>query len=196
MSLPLALVRSTVNEYVPNQSSSAFAGGTQSTLQEIKLPDGAGGFAFKTDGSASNEHFWRNRFISWRSSGDNLELAEYSLDFKLRSSKVIYRFSNAPILTNGVGIFETLNHVVVLVATVGSVHKMTFPHPRKILKQQGHLVRCYLHHLIMLMSKATHFRCKTHELKAFHLCLLKPHQTMQKSSVTLLHRRVQVPCHI
>ena len=46
-----------------------------------------------------------------------------------------YKFQDTPLLSGGVGVYETLHHVVVLVATVGSVHKMVFPHPERMHKQ-------------------------------------------------------------
>ena len=50
-------------------------------------------------------------------------------------NRVKYRFQDTPLLSGGVSIHETLHHVVVLVATVGSVHKMVFPHPVRLNKQ-------------------------------------------------------------
>jgi hypothetical protein len=38
-------------------------------------------------------------------------------------------FQDTPILNGGVGIYESFGNVVVLVATVSSVHKMVFRHP-------------------------------------------------------------------
>ena len=46
-----------------------------------------------------------------------------------------YRFQDTPLLSGGVSIHETIHHVIVLVATVGSVHKMAFPHPTRLEKQ-------------------------------------------------------------
>ena len=37
-------------------------------------------------------------------------------------------------------IHETFGAVVILVPTVCSVHKMVFPHPNRIMKQQDHLM--------------------------------------------------------
>ena len=72
--------------------------------------------------------------ILWRKNHDNLELIETSLDWDLRKNRVKYRFQDTPVLS-GVSIHETHHHVVVLVATVSSVHKMRFPHPRCVHQQ-------------------------------------------------------------
>lgn len=102
-----------------------FLGATQSTLQDIKTAERAGGFSFQ--GGAANNHDTRNRFIHWRTHHDVLELLEVSLDVNLANSSVRYRFSDAPILS--VSIFETKHQVVCLVATVSSIHRLNFAHP-------------------------------------------------------------------
>lgn len=123
------------------QFNSFVSGGTQSTLQEIQLPDGAGGFTYEGQGQGGEGSIYlRNRFISWRSSHDVLELVETSLDWTLFKKRVQYRFQDTPILSGGVSIHETLNSVVILVPTVSSVHKMVFPHPTKMHRQNSHLL--------------------------------------------------------
>ena len=44
-------------------------------------------------------------------------------------------FQDTPILSGGVAIYESFGNVVVLVATVSSVHKMIFRHPVRIRKE-------------------------------------------------------------
>lgn len=106
------------------------------------MPDDAGGFSFKVEGITDNQTcYHRNRFITWRISHDLLELSETSLDYPLIGSQVRYRFQDSPILTNGVSVHETFNAVVVLVCTVGSVHKLMFSHPRRISKINRHLLK-------------------------------------------------------
>merc|ERR1719188_172042 len=95
----------------------------------MPLPEGAGGFVYGTRAP--------NRFIEWAASGDILQLTETSLDERLDGNCVRIRFADAPILTGGVGVHETFNSVVVLAATVGSVHKIVFPHPERLKKQFG-----------------------------------------------------------
>ena len=72
--------------------------------------------------------------ILWRASHDVLELVETSLDRDLKNNRVKYRFQDTPILA-GVSIHETFHHVIILVATVSSVHKLVFTHPRCMHKQ-------------------------------------------------------------
>ena len=67
-----------------------------------------------------------------------MELVETSLDCPLAGgNRVKYRFQDTPLLSGGVSIHETMHNVVVLVATVGSVHKMSFSHPARLNKQDG-----------------------------------------------------------
>ena len=113
------------------------SGGVQSTLQDIKVPDGAGGYAYESrqpDGS----DWTRNRFIEWRTCHDVLELMETSLDWNLSGNRVKFRFQDTPLLSGGVSVHETFHRVVVLVATVGSVHKLQFPHPNRLRKQDAY----------------------------------------------------------
>lgn len=105
-------------------------GGTQSTLQDIKVTEKAGGYGY----SDSTKHYTRNRFIYWRINSDTLELVEQSLDINLTGNRVRYRFTDSPII-NGISIQETENNVVVLVPTVCSVHRLTYPHPSNFHKQ-------------------------------------------------------------
>lgn len=106
------------------------SGGAQNTLQDVKLPECSGGFVY-----ADQSHsLTRNRMIIWRTSHDVLELVETSLDWDLRANRVKYRFQDTPVLS-GVSIHETYHHVVILVATVSSVHKLVFTHPKCLHKQ-------------------------------------------------------------
>ncbi|KAG7213986.1 hypothetical protein KM043_001360 [Ampulex compressa] len=106
-------------------------GGSQSTLQDIKVPERAGGYSYKD----CTKYFTRNRFIYWRICHDVLELVEHSLDVNLANCRVRYKFTDTPIL-DGITIHETLNSVVILIVTVSSVHKLSFSHPDKIHKQE------------------------------------------------------------
>ena len=115
---------------VISTASFGILGGTQSTLQDVKLPNVSGGYVY----SDQSHYLTRNRMIIWRTNHDNLELLETSLDWDLRKNRVKYRFQDTPVLS-GVSIHETYHHVVILVATVSSVHKLRFPHPRMVHKQ-------------------------------------------------------------
>ncbi|CAL7942667.1 unnamed protein product [Xylocopa violacea] len=109
-------------------------GGSQSTLQDIKVPERAGGYSY----SDCSKYFTRNRFIYWRISHDVLELVEHSLDINLANCRVRYKFTDTPIL-DGISIHETVNSVIILIATVSSVHKLSFPHPERIHKNEHSL---------------------------------------------------------
>lgn len=94
------------------------------------MPERAGGYSYKD----CSKYFTRNRFIYWRICHDILELVEHSLDVNLANCRVRYKFTDTPIL-DGISIHETANFVVILIATVSSIHKLSFPHPDKIHRQ-------------------------------------------------------------
>ncbi|XP_043261086.1 nuclear pore complex protein Nup160 homolog [Colletes gigas] len=128
-------------EVVPDQTVSEKwnvitlnTGGSQSTLEDIKVPERTGGYSYKD----CSKFFTRNRFIYWRISHNLLELVEHSLDINLANCRVTYKFTDAPIL-DGISIHETANTVIILIVTVSSVHKLTFPHPERIYKNEHSL---------------------------------------------------------
>ncbi|XP_055713609.1 nuclear pore complex protein Nup160 homolog [Phlebotomus papatasi] len=130
-------------EVIPNQSVeekwkeiTLTFGGTQSTLQDIRIPDKAGGFGYENRSYPES----RNRFIYWRTSHDVLELSEMSLDLNLIDNNVRYKFSESPILA--VSICELVDFVVILVATVSSVHRLYYPHPNQLHKSHGLDTKC------------------------------------------------------
>ncbi|XP_023209756.1 nuclear pore complex protein Nup160-like [Centruroides sculpturatus] len=102
----------------------------QSTLQDIKLPESAGGYAYQESCFLSTPT--SNRYIYWRASNEILELIEVSLDVNLTGSHIRLRFQHTPVL-EGVSIHETHDQVIILVATISSVHRLVFPHPRKLI---------------------------------------------------------------
>ncbi|XP_076303351.1 nuclear pore complex protein Nup160 [Lasioglossum baleicum] len=106
-------------------------GGSQSTLQDIKVPERAGGYSYKD----CSKYYTRNRFIYWRISHDVLELVEHSLDINLVNCRIRYKFTDTPIL-DGISIHEIGSSVIILIATVSSIHKLSFPHPEKIYKNE------------------------------------------------------------
>lgn len=109
-------------------------GAAQSTLEDIKLAERAGGYAYQEDPTLGNTT--RNRFIYWKTNHNVLELTEESLDVNLVGNKLRLRFQHTPLL-EGVSIFETRNHLVVLAATIASVHRISFPHPRVLKPDPG-----------------------------------------------------------
>ncbi|XP_033337859.1 nuclear pore complex protein Nup160 [Megalopta genalis] len=106
-------------------------GGSQSTLQDIKVPERAGGYSYKD----CSKYYTRNRFIYWRISHDVLELVEHSLDINLVNCRIRYKFTDTPIL-DGISVHEIGNFVIILIATVSSIHKLSFPHPERIYKNE------------------------------------------------------------
>lgn len=99
------------------------SGGTHSTLQDIKVAEKAGGYCFKNVSLNHN----RNRYVYWRSYQDILELSEISLDFNLYQNNLRYKFTDSPVLA--VTLTEQGKHLVLLVSTVCSLHRICFPHP-------------------------------------------------------------------
>lgn len=119
-------------EVIPEQQQSwkeinLNIGGTQSTLQDIKVSERANGYSYRD----STKFHTRNRFIYWRIHHNILDLVEHSFDVNLSGNKIRYKFSDAPIL-GGICIEETYTHVHVLVPTVCSVHILQFPHPDRL----------------------------------------------------------------
>ena len=124
-----------LREVVPNQSVppplrefTVSTGAAQSTLQDIKLPDTAGGYTYCHDGSTPS---LANRTRYWRTQGDTIEITEVSMNYNLVGSRVKFRFVDTPLLP-GITVHESWGNVVVLVPTVGSVHKLSFPHPSRL----------------------------------------------------------------
>ncbi len=77
-----------------------------------------------------------------RTQGNILELTEESLDYDLTGSQLRLRFFGGAVL-GGVSVHEAHGHVLLLVATTTSVHRLIFPHPNKLDKnvsKQQHLV--------------------------------------------------------
>lgn len=119
-------------------------GATQSTLQDIKVAERAGGFCYAA-AAANDDNLSgrrrataanRNRFIYWRTQHDVLELHEISMDTTLQSNCVRYRFTDAPVLT--VSVTECgRQSVVVLVATVSSLHRLNFAHPDRLAASEN-----------------------------------------------------------
>ena len=84
-----------LREIAPNQSQplqlrefTVSTGAAFSTLQDIKLPDCAGGYTYNNDGDSS---ILDNRTLYWRTQGDSIELIEISLNYDLVGNRVKYR---------------------------------------------------------------------------------------------------------
>lgn len=67
-----------------------------------------------------------------RTNSDILELSEISLDLNLVNSNIRFKFTDSPILT--VSLTEIDEHLIVLVATVSSIHQLKFSNPLRVHK--------------------------------------------------------------
>ncbi|XP_038053213.1 nuclear pore complex protein Nup160-like isoform X2 [Patiria miniata] len=113
-------------------------GASQGVLQDVNLPDCAGGYAYRDSGRVAS--VTRNRFIYWRSSRDILEFHEVSLDHNLTGNAVSLLLQDAPILPR-ITLHETHSHVIILIATINSVHRLILPHPNRLPRND-----VYSHH--------------------------------------------------
>jgi nuclear pore complex protein Nup160 len=94
--------------------------GAPTTLRDESTLPRSGGHCFKDI---------PNRFIFWRVLYDKLELIEHSLDINLTENQVRILFRNSPVLDSGISVYETSESIVLLVPTVCSCHRLTFPKP-------------------------------------------------------------------
>ncbi|KAK9500761.1 hypothetical protein O3M35_001960 [Rhynocoris fuscipes] len=100
-------------------------GGISSTLQDIKAHQRSGGYVYSKI---------PNRFIYWRTDHSKLEVVEESLDINLHGNQLRYKFTDSPVL-EGISVTETFANIIILVPTVSSLHRFTFPHPDNLLKK-------------------------------------------------------------
>ncbi|TMS01076.1 nuclear pore complex protein Nup160 [Larimichthys crocea] len=100
----------------------------------VKFPDGAGAFHYEESGKLLS--VTSNRFIHWSTSGDTVQLVEQSLDTNLLNNAVKLKFSHCTVLPGGVHIQETLNNVIILIATNLSVHRLLLPHPTRMYRSE------------------------------------------------------------
>lgn len=73
-------------------------------------------------------------FFNRKTSGDTLELVEESLDINLLNNTVRLKFQNCSLLPGGVHISETQNHVIILILTNQTVHRLLLPHPSRMYR--------------------------------------------------------------
>ncbi|XP_062856315.1 nuclear pore complex protein Nup160 isoform X2 [Trichomycterus rosablanca] len=99
-----------------------------------RLADSAGGFSYEE--SSKLPSITSNRFIHWSTCADVVQLVEQSLDTNLLNNSLRLKFLNCSVLPGGVHIHETLNHVIVLVVTNQSVHRMVLPHPTHMYRSE------------------------------------------------------------
>ncbi|XP_032138374.1 nuclear pore complex protein Nup160 [Sapajus apella] len=99
-----------------------------------KYSESAGGFYYGESGKLFS--VTRNRFIHWKTSGDTLELVEESLDVNLLNNAVRLKFQNCNVLPGGVYVSETQNHVIILILTNQTVHRLLLPHPSRMYRSE------------------------------------------------------------
>uniref|UniRef100_A0A6P5JSI7 Nuclear pore complex protein Nup160-like n=1 Tax=Phascolarctos cinereus TaxID=38626 RepID=A0A6P5JSI7_PHACI len=100
----------------------------------VKYVESAGGFYYIE--SSKLFSVTRNRFIHWVTSGDTLELVEESLDINLLNNAIRLRFQNCNVLPGGVHVSETHNHVIILILTNHTVHRLILPHPSRMYRSE------------------------------------------------------------
>ncbi|KAM6159346.1 nuclear pore complex protein Nup160 isoform 1-T1 [Rhynchocyon petersi] len=100
----------------------------------VKYSESAGGFYYVESGKLFS--VTRNRFIHWKTSGDTLELVEESLDINLLNNAVHLKFQNCSVLPGGVHVSETQNHVIILIVTNQTVHRLLLPHPSRMYRSE------------------------------------------------------------
>ncbi|XP_028172522.1 nuclear pore complex protein Nup160 homolog isoform X2 [Ostrinia furnacalis] len=132
--IPVTFKEITPNHNIPEKWKEIVlnTGGTHSTLQDIKLPQKAGGYWYRDSKKANT----RNRFIYWQTTPDSIELSEASLDVNLSGANLRCKVPGTPPL-NSITIYERpiYREIVILAATVSSVHRLTFPHPEVLDKK-------------------------------------------------------------
>ncbi|KAM5186257.1 nuclear pore complex protein Nup160 isoform 4-T4 [Callospermophilus lateralis] len=109
-------------------------GTTNPVAGTVKYSESAGGFFYVESGKLLS--VTRNRFIHWKISADILELVEESLDLNLLNNAVRLKFQNCNILPGGVYVSETQNHVIILILTNQTVHRLLLPHPSRMYRSE------------------------------------------------------------
>ncbi|XP_046968556.1 nuclear pore complex protein Nup160 homolog isoform X2 [Vanessa cardui] len=127
--IPVTFKEITPNYNIPEKWKEIVlnTGGTHSTLQDIKLPHKAGGYWYKDSKKANT----RNRFIYWQTTSDSIELSEASLDVNLSLCNLRCKVAAGTPPLNNLAFYErtATQQLVILAATVSSVHRLIFPHP-------------------------------------------------------------------
>ncbi|KAI5183850.1 nuclear pore complex protein Nup160 isoform X1 [Manis pentadactyla] len=109
-------------------------GTANALIGTVKYSESAGGFYYVESGKLFS--VTRNRFIHWKTFGDTLELMEESLDINLLNNAVRLKFQNCSLLPAGVHISETQYHVIILMLTNQTVHRLLLPHPSRMYRSE------------------------------------------------------------
>ncbi|KAF2984812.1 hypothetical protein EK904_009407 [Melospiza melodia maxima] len=70
-------------------------------------------------------------------SGDTVELVEESLDVNLLNNAVRLRIQGCPFLPGGIHLCEVQSHLVVLLLTAQTVHRLLLPHPARLYRSRA-----------------------------------------------------------
>ncbi|XP_069082566.1 nuclear pore complex protein Nup160 [Pleurodeles waltl] len=100
----------------------------------VKYNESAGGFYYEESNKLLS--ITRNRFIHWTSAADTLELVEDSLDVNLLNNAVRLKIPNCSLLPGGVHICETQSHVVILIVSNQTLHRLLLPHPARMYRSE------------------------------------------------------------
>ncbi|XP_003465204.2 nuclear pore complex protein Nup160 [Cavia porcellus] len=100
----------------------------------VKYSESAGGFYYVESGKLFS--VTRNRFIHWKTCGDTVELVEESLDINLLNNAVRLKFQNCSILPGGVYVVETQTHVIIMILTNQTVHRLLLLHPSRMYRSE------------------------------------------------------------
>ncbi|KAM8818629.1 nuclear pore complex protein Nup160 isoform 3-T3 [Rhynchonycteris naso] len=109
-------------------------GAANTSAGTVKYSESAGGFYYVESGQLLS--VTRNRFIHWKTSGDTLELVEESLDINLLNNAIRLKFQNCSLLPGGLHVSETPNHVIILILTNQTVHRLLLPHPSRMYRSE------------------------------------------------------------
>uniref|UniRef100_A0A8C5TIX1 Nucleoporin 160 n=1 Tax=Malurus cyaneus samueli TaxID=2593467 RepID=A0A8C5TIX1_9PASS len=116
---------------VPSRAGLVFVPPGIAPLPAGRYSGSAGGFCYQE--SAQLGAATRNR---WVTSGDTVELVEESLDVNLLNNAVRLRIQGCPLLPGGVHLCEVQSHLVVLLVTAQTVHRLLLPHPARLYRSE------------------------------------------------------------
>ncbi len=92
---------------------------------------------FCLDARLLDDQMLTHHLFRRRTRDDCVELTEESLDFALTGANLRLRFVGGGHVLPGVSVHEAHGHVLILVPTSGSVHRLVFPHPNKLHRHVG-----------------------------------------------------------
>lgn len=118
------------------------------TLHDVSFPDSGGGFGYYPVGSL------KNRFLIWRSHGDNLELQEISVDDSTCNNMATISFSGSAVV--GCVLLECSKYIDCLVCTSNGVARISFPKPNILLQKCSIFSDQHLSHFYQIKGLQPH----------------------------------------